>query len=121
MARSILHPNVTSEATFTFLPIACASSGANTLLAAVTGKKIRVHQMAFIVAGAVNLYFTSAAAGDVIFGGSTNKLTFAAAGDGLLLPFSPAGWMETVAGELLNVNLSGAVAISGGLLYSLVG
>lgn len=98
-------------------PIAAATSGANTLLAAVTGKKIRILSLAMIGAGAVNAYFTSAAAGAVIFGGSTNKITVAAAGDGFVLPHNPDGWFETVAGELLNLNLSGAVAVSGGFTY----
>lgn len=97
--------------------IAAATSGANTLLAAVTGKKIRVLSLAVIGAAAVNLYFTTAAAGTVIFGGSTNKITIAAAGDGFVLPFNEHGWFETVAGELLNLNLSGAVAVSGGFTY----
>lgn len=100
-----------------YAPVAAASSGANTLLAAVTGKKIRVLSLALIGAAAVNLYFTSAAAGAVIFGGSTNKIAIAAAGDGFVLPLNEHGWFETVAGELLNMNLSGAVVVSGGFTY----
>jgi len=95
--------------------IAAASSGNNTLVAAVAGKKIRVVSIAFIAAGAVSLYFDSASG--VIFGGSTNKMAFAANG-GICLPHNQHGWFQTSAvNEDLRVNLSGAVAISGGLTY----
>jgi hypothetical protein len=42
---------------------------------------------------------------------------FAAAGDGEVLSFNPVGWFETVAGEALDINLSGAVAVGGHLTY----
>lgn len=96
--------------------IAVASSGDNTLVAAVSGKRIRVLAIFVLAAAAVNLYFTSAAAGTVIFGGSTNKINLAANG-GFVLSEAPDGWFETVAGEALVLNLSGAVAVSGGLIY----
>ena len=70
-----------------------------------------------IVAGAAgNIYFQSAAAGAVIFGGSTNLIKLAANG-GFVLPFSPVGWFETDAGELLNLNASSTGPFSGGLAY----
>lgn len=98
-----------------FAAIAAGSSGDNTVIAAVTGKKLRIKRLAVIVGSAVNIYFTSAAAGTVIFGGSTNKINLAANG-GFILPDSP-GWFETAAGDALVLNLSGAVAVSGGLVY----
>ncbi len=99
-----------------YAAIGAAASGDNTLVAAVTNKKIRVLAMAIIAAGAVSIYFTAGAGGTVIFGGSANKMALAANG-GFVLPENPDGWFETTAGSLVNVNLSGAVAISGGLLY----
>lgn len=99
-----------------FAAIAAATSGNNTLLAAVTSKKIRVLSL-FLVAGAAgNIYFTSATGGTVIFGGSTNKIQLAANG-GFVLPFSPVGWFETVAGELLAMNASSTGPFSGGFCY----
>lgn len=99
-----------------FAAIAAATSGANTLVAAVSTKKIRVLAL-FVLAGAAgNIYFTSAAAGAVIFGGSTNKINLAANG-GFVLPFSEVGWCETVAGELLNMNASSTGPFSGGVVY----
>jgi hypothetical protein len=99
-----------------YAAIGAASSGDNTLVAAVANKKIRVLGLCIIAAAAVSVYFTSGAAGTVIFGDSTNKLALAANG-GFVLPEQADGWMETAAGSALVANLSGAVAISGGLLY----
>lgn len=96
--------------------VAAATSGDNSLVAAVAGKRIRVLGFFGLAAAAVNLYFTSAAAGTVIFGGSTNKIALPANG-GFVLPEAPDGWMETVAGEALILNLSGAVVVSGGVIY----
>lgn len=94
-----------------------ATSGDNTLLSGVAGKKIRVLSMMLISGGTVNLYFTSNAAGTVIFGGSTNKIALAA-NTGFVLPYNPHGWMEvTTDGHALVANLSAAIAVSGGMTY----
>lgn len=106
----------TTELTPKFAAIAAATSGANTLVAAVASKKIRVTSLCLVAGAAGNVYFTSAAAGAVIFGGSTNKINLAANG-GFILPFSATGWFETVAGELLNLNASSTGPFSGGLTY----
>jgi len=99
-----------------FAAIAAATSGNNTLVGLVSGKKIRVLAL-FILAGAAgNIYFESTAGGTVIFGGSTNKIQLAANG-GFVLPFNPVGWFETVVGELLNMNASSTGPFSGGLVY----
>lgn len=103
----------------TSTPIAAATSGANTLVAATAGKKIRVLALAIIAGAAGDIYFTSAAAGTVIFGGSTNKVKLAANG-GFVLPFNPYGWFETVAGELLNMTASSTGPFGGSLTYVLV-
>ena len=101
-----------------FAAIAAATSGANTLAAAVTGKKIRVLALCLVAGAAGNIYFNSAVAGTVIFGGSSSstKIQLAANG-GFVLPFSPVGWFETVAGELLNMQASSTGPFSGGLVY----
>jgi hypothetical protein len=41
------------------------------------------------------------------------------ANSGFVLPWSDAGWFETTAGALLNLELSGAVGVHGSLKYSL--
>lgn len=100
-----------------FAAIAAATSGDNTLVAAVSSKKIRVLAM-FILAGAAgNVYFTSAASGTVIFGGSTNKINLAA-NTGWVLPFSPVGWFENSStNQALVMNASSTGPFSGGLVY----
>lgn len=116
LATDAIHSGTTAL-TPKFAAIAAASAGDNTLVAAVVGKKIRVLSLFVLAASAVNVYFTSAAGGTVIFGGSTNKITLAANG-GFVLPFSPVGWFEnSAANQALVLNLSGAVAVSGGLVY----
>ena len=99
-----------------YAAIAAATADDNTLVAAVSGKKIRVLALAVIAGAAGNIYFQSAAAGDVIFGGSANKIQLAANG-GFVLPFNPAGWFETDVSELLNMNASSTGPFSGGLVY----
>lgn len=96
-----------------FAKIDAASSGDNTIVAAVTGKKIRVIKYSLVCAGAVTVTFASAA-------GTGTKLTgtmsFAANG-GIADGFCPAGHFETAAGALLNMSLGGAVQVSGSLTY----
>ncbi|MBX3498105.1 MAG: hypothetical protein KF889_01575 [Alphaproteobacteria bacterium] len=96
--------------------IVAASSGENTLVAAVASKKIRVLSIAVISAAANNIYFNNATDG-AVFGGSTNKIQLAANG-GFVLPHNPHGWFQTgTNNEALRANLSAASAVSGGLTY----
>jgi len=99
-----------------FVAISASTSGDNTLVSAVSGKKIRVLALSAVVSAATNIYFTSGAGGTVIFGGSTNKINIAA-NSGLVLGFNPVGWFETASGQALVVNLSAGNSFSGGLVY----
>jgi hypothetical protein len=90
-----------------------ATSGDNTVVAAVSSKKIRVHQLFLITAGAVVVRFESGASGTAL----TGQMNVAANG-GLVLPFSPMGWFETAATTLLNLELSGATSVDGVLGYT---
>jgi hypothetical protein len=105
--------NSTTSLTPKFATIAASSSGNNTLVAAVTSKKLRVLAYNFIGNGAVNAKFQSGASGTDL----TGLKYIAAAGGGICAPFNPVGWFETGAGVLLNLNLSGAVAVGGELVY----
>lgn len=93
--------------------ISASTSGDNTLVAAVTGKKIRVLAYNFIAAGAVNARFQSGASGSYL----TGLKTIDAASKGLCAPFNPVGWFETASAALLNLELSGAVLVGGELVY----
>lgn len=96
------------------LAIAASASGDNTLVSAVTGKKIRVHGYVLSASAAVNAKFRS---------GTTDVtgLLYPGANGGAVAPraFSPDGWFETVAGQALVLNLSAAVAVGGHLVYTL--
>jgi len=95
-----------------FAVIDAATSGDNTLVAAVAGKKIRVVSLWLIAAGTVNTRFESGASGTALTGQA--NLTAQA---GYVLPFNPTGWFETAAGALLNLELSAAVSVDGSLSY----
>lgn len=95
-----------------FAIIDAASSGDNTLLAAVTGKKIRVTALYLVSAGTVNVRFESGAGGTAL-SGQMNLV----ANTGFVLPFNPTGWFETASATLLNLELSAAVSVDGGFQY----
>ncbi len=92
-----------------------ATSGDTTIVAAVTGKRIRVHSYVLVGSGTVTARFESAAGGTAL----TGQMTMAA-GNVICAPHNPMGWFDTVAGELLNLELSGATSVDGHLTYSLV-
>ena len=95
-----------------FATIAASTSGNNTLIAAVTSKKIRVLAAAFMSNGTVNAKFQSGASGTDLTG-----LFYMVANTGAALPYNPAGWFETGSNTLLNLNLSGAIAVGGCITY----
>jgi hypothetical protein len=95
-----------------FAAIDFNSSGDNTLVAAVTLKKIRVISLFLVSAGTVNIRFESDASGSPLTG-QMNLI----ANTGFVLPFNPGGWFETVAGELLNLELSAGISVDGSLSY----
>lgn len=87
--------------------------GSNAVIAAVPGGRIRVVSLALIASGAVAVKFLTAAT-DL---SATYSL---AANGGLVLPFNEHGWFETVEGEALNLNLSGATATGLSIQYIVV-
>lgn len=105
--------NGTTELTPKFAVINTATSGNNTLVAAVTGKKIRVLAVYARVAGAMDIRFESGADGTALSG----VIEMEATDPLFVLPFNPVGWFETAAATLLNLELSAATSIDGGLVY----
>jgi hypothetical protein len=103
----------TTALTPKFASISASTNGDNTLVAAVGGKKIRVLSLALVSAGTVSARLQTAAAGAYL----TGALPLVA-NSGFVLPFSPTGWAETVAGDLLNLELSAGVAVGGLLCYA---
>jgi hypothetical protein len=100
-----------------FANISAASSGDNTLVAAVTSKKIRILSLFLMSAGTVNAYIRDDSGTPVnLMGDATNKFVLEATA-GFVLPFSPIGWQETTSGEGLQLNLSAAIAVVGSIAY----
>jgi len=98
-----------------FALISGATSGNNTVVAAVAGKRIRVIGLLMVAAGAVVARFESDADGTAL----TGAMSMIA---GVPIEASnPAGLFETdVANELLNLELDDAVQVSGFLTYLLI-
>jgi hypothetical protein len=101
----------TTALTPKFAAIAASSSGDNTVVAAVTSKKIRVLRWDLAANGNVNAKWKS--------GASTDKtgLYYLTQYAGVGGSYCPVGLFETAAGEALVLNLSGAVAVGGVLTY----
>lgn len=95
-----------------FAVIDGATSGDNTLVAAVTAKKVRVLALFLVAAGTVNVRFESGAGGTALTG-QMNLI----ANTGFALPYNPAGWFETASNTLLNMELSAAISCDGCLTY----
>jgi len=109
-----LQLNLSADETTQRAAISAASSGDNTLVAAVSGEKIKVLGVVLVAVGNVVARFESGAGGTALSGQMS-----LIAGTPLVLPVMPAGyhWMETAAGALLNLELSDAVQVSGVLVY----
>lgn len=97
-----------------FASISVNSTGDNTAVAAVSGKKIRVLALEGVATGAVTLAVKSDTGGSAVALTGAHSL---AANQSLVLPFSHAGWFETEAGKALNLSLGGNVAFQGSLVY----
>lgn len=98
----------------TRVAVSAASSGNNTLVAAVSGRIIRVQAAVLVAAAAVVARFESDADGSPLTGQMSLTTT------PLILPPNYDGWFETVEGELLNLELGTGVQVSGVLVYTLV-
>jgi len=95
--------------------ISGATSGNNTLIAAVSGKKIKVLSLILVATGDVDVRFEDGAGGTAL----TGVMSLAADGNGFVLPPALPGyhWMETSVNTLLNMELSDAVQCSGCIVY----
>lgn len=86
--------------------ISTSASGDTTLVAAVSGKRIKVVEFALTRAAAVNMKFRSATT-------DITGLFYNGAAPG----FNPLGHFRTAVGELLAINLSAAVGVGGYIVY----
>ena len=89
-----------------------AANGANTFIAAVASKKIRVLGYSIQASGTVTVKFADTAATDL-----SPAWTFQAR-EGIVMPSTPGCmWFETAAGLGVNVTLSAAVATNVSAYY----
>ena len=98
-----------------FAVISAAASPDNTILAAVAARRARVIGIHMVAAAAVVARFESAAGGTALTGAMSmiTGVPFTA--------YNPLGLFEQdVVNELLNLELSGAVQVSGWLTYQLI-
>ena len=95
----------------TDLRINTASSGDNTIVAAVASQTTRVHALRLNVAGAVIVQIKDGA-GTVL-----EVFNFAGAGGSMFLDFRGRPYYKTTANTALIINLSGAVQVDGRIEY----
>ncbi len=98
-----------------FKLISAATNPNNTIVAATAAKRIRVIGIHMVAAGAVVARFESAAGGTALTGvmSMITGVPFTA--------YNPLGLFEQdVVNELLNLELGGAVQVSGWLTYQLI-
>lgn len=93
------------------------SSGDNTAIAAVSGKAIKVWKIMFTVAGAVNVTFYNGLSGTALSG----AFIMANNGSSFLLYYDGSPHWVTSPNTAFNINLSGAVALTGQIWYSIGG
>lgn len=102
-----------------YAAISVSSSGDNTIVAAVTGRRIRVQNYTIIAAGSVSVTWKS--------GSNAISGAMPLAANGGAAPAAggpnangPDGVLETNGGEALILNLSGAVGVYGHLRYEVL-
>lgn len=94
-----------------FAAISAASTGDNTLVAAVPGKRLRVLKYTVVASGAVGVKFRSGTGTDL-----TGSMSLGA-GSGVGGAYCPAGHFETAPGEALALGLTAGVGVAGHLTY----
>jgi hypothetical protein len=92
--------------------ISDATSGDNTIVALVTGKRIKVYAIVLIVEGTVNITFKSGASTSL-----TGQMNFQAREGFTLAVAPPAFLLQTAAGEAFVMNLSAAIQVDGWIAY----
>lgn len=104
--------NDTTALTPKFAAIDVTTSGNNTIVSAVSTKKIRVLAYVLVASAAVTVRFEDGAGGTAL----TGQMQLAANG-GVSSGFCPVGFFETSATTLLNLELSGATSVDGHVVY----
>jgi hypothetical protein len=90
-------------------------SASKDLVAAVTGKKIKVLSAIISQASGTSVKFRSDTTSDI-----TAALTTTASDLNIILPYNPSGWFQTVAGEKLNFVPATSVVTNVAITYILI-
>lgn len=90
-----------------------AALGANLLVAAEAGRRIRVLGIIAVTTAANSIKFQSDTT-------DISGLFPLAANGGFTLPFNEHGWFETLAGQALNINMSVATSTGVQVVYMVV-
>lgn len=101
-------------------PIAASSSGDNSIVSGVAGFAIRVIGYVLSFSGTVNAKWMSDTGGGAV---ALSGLLYGVADTQVVAPATDQtarGWFQTASGKALNLNLSGAVAVGGHVVYELV-
>lgn len=106
--------DVVAAGTILRAAISAAASGDNTIVAAAGGVKTKVLGLVLVAAGAVDVRFEDGAGGTALTG-----VMSLAANQPFVLPMTHLGYhhFETGVNTLLNLELSGAVQVSGYIVY----
>ena len=91
---------------------ATTDNGNNTLVAAVTSKKIRVLGYVLVADATVSARFEGGADGTAL----TGQMPLVA-NTGVAASYNPVGWFETATTQLLNLELTGTGNVYGHLVY----
>lgn len=97
-----------------FAVINHGANGDQTLVGLITDQYIRVVAMVLVTNGDVSVTFKNGSTA------VTGAMSLPADGDKIVLPYCEAGWFETTIGQNLVLNLSGAVAVGGFLVYAIL-
>lgn len=100
----------TTAVTPKFAVINASSGGDNIIVAAVTGKKIRVLSYAFVSSGTVNVKWQSGAT-------DISGLMYFIANTGISAGYNPKGHFQTAINTNLELNLSAGIALGGHINY----
>lgn len=104
--------------------ISTNTSGDNAIVSAVAGYAIEVKGYVLTAASGVVVAFKSDTGGGAV---TLGTLTFSFTTSGSVaiasapvVPAGEKGWFQTASGKALNLNLGGAVSVTGHVLYELI-
>ena len=105
--------------------VSASASGANTIVAAVPNKRIRVLSYVIIAAGAVTVTWQSVQASSGTITAISGTMALAANGGafpsaGQAVPAGLIGQFETNQGDSLVISLGAAVSVAGHITYTII-